>query len=713
MAILYNLVRVYTETKGTGTLNLGDAVPGHLTFIESGVQNGDVVSYSIIDGTQVEAGRGVYSSVFNQLSRDTILSSTNSGQRISLTGTAQVMITALKQDFDHDALPNFVITKHIDHASLNINAGSGLLGGGVLTSDVDLQVNTAFPFRWLAGHIFDSSVSVLSGLHVGGEEFIGNGSLLVEGSLSVRGETEFLGHTHFDGLLTTAGGLNVGGTEDPDFPHTQDPSYPTGNLIVSGNTLVRRALSVGTDISITGLAFAFGGLSIGSCSPAPQGGLAVASNAFVGGRLRVGQQTNIVGGVRVGDDETTTTGSVSIKENLGIGIVFPNEKLHIVGGRLRINPDASTAFYNDVINLTSSTQELVNQAIKFGIESELSRQVEIRYGSLEDYGKYPYFAIAVSKPFDEGSLSERLRISHLGNVGINTTEPLSKLHIHSDTYRDFLKLSFGSSVAWDITPNPAGQLHFFSLQKNTSVFTLSLSGVGIGTDNPQSDLHLVGNMLIQGNALTFNQASTISTQQGALSLSSAGNIILTPSNTRMVQIGQNSRLQSQNYASGTTGWGISYAGQADFRKIVADELRVKNFVADQEQALAGSQIISKAVAPLAQSFIIPSPGSTTQIVVAGFEGFSSYPVFENGDYVKIRLLSRVAGTTFVSDCWGVVSLSVGGINTLTNTQTYSFTRSSNVNNAGSLGAGTVVDKGALVLDYGQEGSGYIESTAIG
>ena len=86
MAILYNLVRVYTTTVGTGQLTLGSAVPGHLTFSEGGVQNGDVISYSIIDGYNVEVGRGTYNAVLNVLSRDTVLNSTNSGAKISLGG---------------------------------------------------------------------------------------------------------------------------------------------------------------------------------------------------------------------------------------------------------------------------------------------------------------------------------------------------------------------------------------------------------------------------------------------------------------------------------------------------------------------------------------------------------------------------------------------------------------------------------------------------
>jgi len=55
MGRLYNLARVRTSTTGTGTITLGGAVTGFLTFAGAGVQNGDVVAYAIRDGSNSEA----------------------------------------------------------------------------------------------------------------------------------------------------------------------------------------------------------------------------------------------------------------------------------------------------------------------------------------------------------------------------------------------------------------------------------------------------------------------------------------------------------------------------------------------------------------------------------------------------------------------------------------------------------------------------------
>lgn len=97
MAKLYNLARVRTATTGTGTMTLGSAVTGFLTFAQAGVSNGDVVAYSIRDGASSEIGYGTYTSASLTLSR-TVRKSTNSDALISLSGNAEVLITPSAAD---------------------------------------------------------------------------------------------------------------------------------------------------------------------------------------------------------------------------------------------------------------------------------------------------------------------------------------------------------------------------------------------------------------------------------------------------------------------------------------------------------------------------------------------------------------------------------------------------------------------------------------
>jgi hypothetical protein len=98
MASLYDLARMTTATTGTGTITLGSAVSGYLSFAAAGVPNGALVSYGILDGANCEVGLGTYTTSGTTLTRGPIVSN-NSNAAINLSGTAQVIICALANDF--------------------------------------------------------------------------------------------------------------------------------------------------------------------------------------------------------------------------------------------------------------------------------------------------------------------------------------------------------------------------------------------------------------------------------------------------------------------------------------------------------------------------------------------------------------------------------------------------------------------------------------
>jgi len=93
MAKLFNLARMTTATAGTGTITLGSAVSGFLTFALAGVANGDVVDYAIKDGANSEIGTATYSTSGPSLTGRTVTKSTNSNAAINLSGTAEVFIS--------------------------------------------------------------------------------------------------------------------------------------------------------------------------------------------------------------------------------------------------------------------------------------------------------------------------------------------------------------------------------------------------------------------------------------------------------------------------------------------------------------------------------------------------------------------------------------------------------------------------------------------
>lgn len=99
MAKLFNRAKMKTTTTGSGTVTLTTASDGYQTFAAAGVADSDVVQYVIEDGTNWEIGTGTYSATGTSLTRSPTESS-NAGAAISLTGAAEVFITAVAADLN-------------------------------------------------------------------------------------------------------------------------------------------------------------------------------------------------------------------------------------------------------------------------------------------------------------------------------------------------------------------------------------------------------------------------------------------------------------------------------------------------------------------------------------------------------------------------------------------------------------------------------------
>jgi hypothetical protein len=91
-SVHFNRVHETTTTTGTGTLTLAGAVAGAQTF--AAVGNKGRCQYTITDGTSWETGIGTYTVSGTTLSRDIILSSSNSGAAVSFgAGSKDVFLT--------------------------------------------------------------------------------------------------------------------------------------------------------------------------------------------------------------------------------------------------------------------------------------------------------------------------------------------------------------------------------------------------------------------------------------------------------------------------------------------------------------------------------------------------------------------------------------------------------------------------------------------
>lgn len=90
--VVKDRVQETSTTTGTGTFTLAGAVTGFQSF--SVIGNANTTYYAIVMGSEWEVGLGTYTSSGTTLSRDTVLESSNSGNKVNFSaGTKNVFVT--------------------------------------------------------------------------------------------------------------------------------------------------------------------------------------------------------------------------------------------------------------------------------------------------------------------------------------------------------------------------------------------------------------------------------------------------------------------------------------------------------------------------------------------------------------------------------------------------------------------------------------------
>jgi len=139
MVKLVNRAYMTTATTGTGTITLGSALAGYQTFAAAGVSDGDVVRYTIEDGTAWEIGTGTYTASGTTLSRT--LSESSTGSLLSLSGSAKVFVTAAGEDLivaDAAVFTGSIEEKIYDFTGTAIDPANGTIQTKTLSANTTL-----------------------------------------------------------------------------------------------------------------------------------------------------------------------------------------------------------------------------------------------------------------------------------------------------------------------------------------------------------------------------------------------------------------------------------------------------------------------------------------------------------------------------------------------------------------------------------------------
>ena len=142
--VLADRVQETTTTTGTGTVTLAGASTGFQSF--AAVGNGNTTFYTIADssGSNWEIGIGTYTSSGTTLSRDTVLSSSNSGSLVDFpAGTKNAFVT-FPASSTLFALNNQTIT-----SSYALPTGNNASAVGPITINTSKAVTVSSGQAWL------------------------------------------------------------------------------------------------------------------------------------------------------------------------------------------------------------------------------------------------------------------------------------------------------------------------------------------------------------------------------------------------------------------------------------------------------------------------------------------------------------------------------------------------------------------------------------
>lgn len=153
--VVADRVKVVSTTTGTGTYTLGSASAGFQDFTVIG--DGNTTYYTATDGTDWEVGIGTYTASGTTLSRDTILSSSNSNNAVNWgAGDKDVFVTYPSERAVYavgggitSQTGAIYVNQDTVGQNTTINSGENGLSVGPVTVSDGITVTVASGQRWV------------------------------------------------------------------------------------------------------------------------------------------------------------------------------------------------------------------------------------------------------------------------------------------------------------------------------------------------------------------------------------------------------------------------------------------------------------------------------------------------------------------------------------------------------------------------------------
>ena len=147
--VVKDRVKVTTTTTGTGTLTLGAAATGFQSF--SVIGDANTTYYTITDTItgDWEVGIGTYTASGTTLSRDTVLSSSNSGSLVSFSAGSKDVFVVYPAERAVIGGEGYVENSATVAVSSTINTGNNAMSAGPVTINSGITVTVPSGSRWV------------------------------------------------------------------------------------------------------------------------------------------------------------------------------------------------------------------------------------------------------------------------------------------------------------------------------------------------------------------------------------------------------------------------------------------------------------------------------------------------------------------------------------------------------------------------------------